>query len=119
MKKDKTGKIIASLTEVKNKTGDIFALVDQFGVVYLTSYNKIRYRIEKIGVENLIPLDSDMKDEQEISSHSKKNFANIANITDITDSFSPPLRVGVYKEMHRSKFDAEIEYISQIVKPLV
>jgi len=54
MHKRKDGKIIASLTEVKNKTGDIFALVDEFGEVLLTSYNKDKYRIVKIGVGELL-----------------------------------------------------------------
>jgi uncharacterized protein YqfA (UPF0365 family) len=48
MHKAEDGKVIASLTEVKNKTGDIFALVDKFGEVSLTSYNKIRYKIVKV-----------------------------------------------------------------------
>ena len=54
MHKTKEGKVIASLTEVKNKTGDIFALVDEFGEVVLTSYNKPRYRIVKIGVADML-----------------------------------------------------------------
>ncbi len=54
MYKSKDGKVMASLTEVKNKTGDIFALVDEFGEVVLTSYNKPRYRIVKIGVSDML-----------------------------------------------------------------
>lgn len=60
MKKRKDGKIVASLTEVKNKTGDIFQLVDEYGEVTLTSYNKERYRIVKIGIENFIDLKEEM-----------------------------------------------------------
>lgn len=56
MHKDKSGKVYASLTEVKNKTGDIFALVDEFGEVYLTSYNKVRYKISKIEISSTIEL---------------------------------------------------------------
>ncbi|MDQ6986113.1 MAG: hypothetical protein Q9M91_02535 [Candidatus Dojkabacteria bacterium] len=54
MHKTEDGKVIASLTEVKNKTGDIFALVDEFGEVTLTSYNKPRYKISKIGVADML-----------------------------------------------------------------
>jgi len=54
MKKNKDGKIIASLTEVKNKTGDIFALADEYGEVTLTSYNKPRYKIIKLNISALL-----------------------------------------------------------------
>ena len=54
MKKTKDGKVIASLTEVKNKTGDIFALADEYGEVFLTSYNKPRYKIVKLNVSSLL-----------------------------------------------------------------
>lgn len=56
MHKNKEGKVTASLTEVKNRTGDIFALVDEFGEVYLTSYNKVRYKITKTDIANFIEL---------------------------------------------------------------
>jgi hypothetical protein len=56
MHKNKDGTVVASLTEVKNRTGDIFALVDEFGEVFLTSYNKIRYRISKTDLSNVIEL---------------------------------------------------------------
>jgi hypothetical protein len=56
MHKDKEGKIIATLTEVKNKTGDIFSLVDEFGEVMLTSYNKPKYRITKIDISEILDL---------------------------------------------------------------
>lgn len=56
MHKDKTGKIVATLTEVKNKTGDIFSLVDEFGEVMLTSYNKPKYRITKIDISEILDL---------------------------------------------------------------
>jgi hypothetical protein len=54
MHKDKSGKVYASLTEVKNKTGDIFALVDEFGEVFITSYNKTRYKISKVDISSLL-----------------------------------------------------------------
>lgn len=56
MHKTKDGKVIASLTEVKNKTGDIFALVDEYGEVTLTSYNKPRYRITKIEFGSILEV---------------------------------------------------------------
>jgi hypothetical protein len=44
--KDK--KAYASLTEVKNKLGDVFALADEHGEVYISSYNKPKYIISRI-----------------------------------------------------------------------
>lgn len=35
----------ATLTDVKNKTGDVFALADKHGAVTITSYNKPKYVI--------------------------------------------------------------------------
>ncbi len=57
MHKRKDGKIIASLTEVKNKTGDIFSLVDEFGEVTLTSYNKPRYKIIKVNISEVVNIE--------------------------------------------------------------
>lgn len=54
MHKGKDGKVTASLTEVKNKTGDIFDLVDEYGEVTLTSYNKARYKITKIDISEIL-----------------------------------------------------------------
>jgi len=59
MYKNKDGKVIASLTEVKNKTGDIFAIVDEFGEIALTSYNKVRYKIIKVDIENSVEINED------------------------------------------------------------
>jgi len=59
MYKNKDGKVIASLTEVKNKTGDIFAIVDEFGEIALTSYNKVRYKIIKVDIENSVEIGVD------------------------------------------------------------
>ncbi len=53
----KDGKVYASLTEVKNKTGDIFAIVDQYGEIFLTSYNKIRYRISKEDIHDVVNIE--------------------------------------------------------------
>lgn len=57
MQKKKDGTIIASLTEVKNKTGDIFSLVDEFGEVVLTSYNKPKYKIVKMSVGSMLDVE--------------------------------------------------------------
>lgn len=54
MHKAKDGRVTASLTEVKNKTGDIFDLVDEYGEVILTSYNKARYKITKIDISEIL-----------------------------------------------------------------
>lgn len=72
MYKRKDGKVVASLTEVKNKTGDIFALVDEFGEVMLTSYNKPRYRISKIGVAELL----EEAKEKSVKSTKKKDVSS-------------------------------------------
>lgn len=52
MHKTKEGKVMASLTEVKNQTGNIFTAADRYGEVYITSYNKVRYRIIKEETED-------------------------------------------------------------------
>lgn len=44
----KKGKIYATLTEVKNQIGDVFAAVDEHGAVTITSYNKEKYIISKV-----------------------------------------------------------------------
>lgn len=71
MYKNKDGKVIASLTEVKNKTGDIFAIVDEFGEISLTSYNKIRYKIIKVDIENIVDID-DNGPEVKVATEDKK-----------------------------------------------
>lgn len=63
MYKTDNGSVIASLTEVKNKTGDIFAIVDQLGEISLSSYNKIKYKIIKVDIDELI----DFEDKKEKS----------------------------------------------------
>jgi len=57
MQKKKDGTVVASLTEVKNKTGDIFDLADEFGEVILTSYNKPRYKLIKLDIADVMDLD--------------------------------------------------------------
>lgn len=78
MKKRKDGKIVASLTEVKNKTGDIFALVDEFGEVLLTSYNKPKYRIIKVDITEVLNLNIEQEDDSEKNTiqEEKKSFVD-------------------------------------------
>lgn len=45
--KVKNDKATATLTDVKNRIGDVFSLVDDFGEVTITSYNKPAYIISK------------------------------------------------------------------------
>lgn len=45
-----SSKPTATLTDVKNKTGDVFALAEKNGSVMITSYNKPKYVICKYSV---------------------------------------------------------------------
>lgn len=45
-----SNKPTATLTDVKNKTGDVFALAEKNGSVVITSYNKPKYVISKYSV---------------------------------------------------------------------
>ena len=47
-------KAYATLTDVKNKTGDVFAMADEYGEVTITSYNKSKYLIKRIS-QKLVP----------------------------------------------------------------
>ena len=62
MKKTKDGKIVASLTEVKNRTGDIFSLVDEYGEITLTSHSRPKYKIIKISLNEYINLEYETED---------------------------------------------------------
>ncbi|BCX13700.1 MAG: hypothetical protein KatS3mg085_232 [Candidatus Dojkabacteria bacterium] len=73
MKKNKKGQIVASLTEVKNKTGDIFAIVDQYGEIILTSYNKPRYIIQKIDLEKNLELEEESQKKSKSQNKPKKS----------------------------------------------
>lgn len=42
------GKAYATLTEVKNKIGDVFTLADEYGEIVITSYNKPKYKIIRL-----------------------------------------------------------------------
>ena len=75
MRKKKDGTIIASLTEVKNKTGDIFSLVDEYGEIVLTSYNKPKYKISKISVGSMLEVEQPAKRKQvqKVAKNTKTN----------------------------------------------
>lgn len=59
MYKTKTNKVMASLTELKNKTGDILSLADEFGEVTLTSYNRPKYKVVRIEIEDVVDLSNE------------------------------------------------------------
>lgn len=44
----KNNQAFAALTDVKNRTGDVFALADQYGEVQITSYNRLKYKIVRV-----------------------------------------------------------------------
>ncbi len=46
--KVKDGQAQATMTEVKNKIGEVFSLVDEVGSVTITSYNRPMYQISRI-----------------------------------------------------------------------
>ncbi len=119
MKKTKEGKVIASLTEVKNKTGDIFALADEFGEVILTSYNKPRYKLMKLNVSALLEdADSPKTKKQNIKTQprqlvSEEKVAEIQNI-------QPKLIDKTFKIVEWDRNSAsELEFIDSITKPLI
>lgn len=64
----KNGRIYATLTEVKNLIGDVFAAVDEHGEVAITSYNKAKYIITKAPAPEM----SDLIEEMPIKKVSKK-----------------------------------------------
>jgi hypothetical protein len=139
MHRRKDGKVIASLTEVKNKTGDIFSLVDEFGEVLLTSYNKPRYRITKIGVADILDLEekkpslsTESKPEVEKPKsvfHKVKN--TVSNLTKPVKKAEPEVEPiankgeessMIEKTMQFEKWDSnsksENDYIKKVLNPL-
>lgn len=80
MKKKKDGTVIASLTEVKNKTGDIFALADEYGEVILTSYNKPRYKIVKLDISNILEY---TEEEQKPKNKSEERSVEETIVTEV------------------------------------
>jgi hypothetical protein len=131
MHKSKDGKIIASLTEVKNKTGDIFSLVDEFGEVTLTSYNKPKYKISKIDVFSSLEVrgDNDKKEEKEPAKAPvetkapEKKEAEVSPKVEKAESTSSLISIDVLKKLkgfitwdRHSRL--EKAFISNVVKPL-
>lgn len=64
----KDNKAYATLTDVKNKTGDVFALADEYGEVTITSYNKSKYAIARLAIANIETEPSDLVAEPEVTS---------------------------------------------------
>ncbi|RMD76941.1 hypothetical protein D6810_02510 [Candidatus Dojkabacteria bacterium] len=111
MKKDKSGRIIASLTEVKNRTGDVFALVDQFGTVFLTSYKKIRYKIEKVNFEF-----DDIKPET-VNNAKQYNYQTSSKKTLTTSIKLGKLGEGI-KPLVDTDYELELDYVIKSTGPL-
>lgn len=107
MHKRKDGKIIASLTEVKNKTGDIFSLVDEFGEITLTSYNKPKYRITKIDIFDSL----EVRDEAP-----KKSEAKVVETPEIKKEEPKPMKEEVRAETPASNSSSLLS--SDILKKL-
>lgn len=135
MKKRKDGKIVASLTEVKNKTGDIFSLVDEFGEVLLTSYNKTKYRILKVDITEVLNLKIEKQDDEvaEEATEQPENKTLVEKVKEVFTGHSKPKQSPDFiepmiKEEIRQSFEnvnawnpnskKEYEFSAQIVTPL-
>lgn len=127
MHKGKDGKVTASLTEVKNKTGDIFALVDEFGEITLTSYNKPRYKIIKIGLESTLSLKD--KPEKIFKKVKKREVSPIENKNKVSET-EVALNIvkedTIEKEHDQSEIEAwdrnnpkERNFVEKAQKPLI
>jgi len=81
MKKTKDGRIIASLTEVKNRTGDIFALVDEYGEITLTSHSRPKYKIIKMSLNEYINLE--YEDARDLDLFITKNNDSVGSVQDV------------------------------------
>jgi hypothetical protein len=132
MRKDKNGKVTASLTEVKNKTGDIFDLVDEFGEVILTSYNKPRYKITKIGIAEILENDepkivkaSETEEEKPITQKVKEIFTREVIKEEVREEKAVGLISDEVLEQTKTikwwdvKNSSEESYTKSIRKPLV
>lgn len=126
MYKDKNGKVVASLTEVKNKTGDIFALVDEFGEIYLSSYNKIRYVIKKTGISDFIDLqeretkevpDRPVKVRKESKEVEKSRKVEKAEVKE--ESKEDNIEVNIDFVAWNRENKHEVDHVKDITKPLV
>lgn len=117
MYKDKSGKVVASLTEVKNKTGDIFALVDEFGEIYLSSYNKIRYVIKKTGISDFIDLQE--KEVKQPASKAVKAKSSSKSepepVAESKSSMGPEIDFVVWDRNNKT----EANHVAEITKPLI
>ncbi len=126
MYKDKNGKVVASLTEVKNKTGDIFALVDEFGEIYLSSYNKIRYVIKKTGISDFIDLqeretkevpDRPVKVKKESKEVEKPRKVEKAEVKEESKDDNIDVNIDFVAWNRENKH--EVDHVKDITKPLV
>ncbi len=133
MKKTKNGEVIASLTEVKNKTGDIFALADEFGEVILTSYNKPRYKIIKLNVSNLLDEEvvksvkprvsvKEVKKEEVVKAVVEEPKREIkvvkkedTSVNELGDVIDDEVRLDTWNRVS----EKEMKYVESIVKPLI
>ncbi len=108
MHKRKDGKIIASLTEVKNKTGDIFSLVDEFGEVTLTSYNKPKYRITKVDILETLKIDEEQEKEEKKKEPPKKNvIQKVAETLTTKEKKEPEIKPTEVKEVEANEVKVE------------
>lgn len=68
----KNGKVYATLTDVKNLIGDVFAAVDEYGEVAITSYNKTKYLIVKAPSADINEIVEEIAPKQKKSGAEKK-----------------------------------------------
>ena len=101
MKKKKDGTVVASLTEVKNKTGDIFALADEFGEVLLTSYNKPRYKIVKLDISTML----DEAEEAPVAVKPKAQAQPVAKVQPKVQAQPAPVEQTIVTEVKHAMID--------------
>ena len=123
MHKDKKGKVYASLTEVKNKTGDIFALVDEFGEVFITSYNKTRYKISKTDISSLLSEEKEVETEQPQTKKDTRSIEKKKEVKKVqrtkTDEEPEEEKKTIEIEAYNRNNQREIEFINNALQPLV
>ncbi len=119
MHKDKQGNVLASLTEVKNKTGDIFALVDEFGEVFITSYNKTRYRISKMDISGMLSEKTEKapKVKVKVAKEEKKEKAEEPKAEHKEES--GPEHTNIKLEEYDRNNKSETQFVKEALKPLV
>lgn len=121
MHKDKQGNVLASLTEVKNKTGDIFALVDEFGEVFITSYNKTRYRISKMDISGML---SEKAEKQPKTKTKEVKVENKEKVVEKEVQKEEPVKsVPAETHIELDEYDRnnnnETDFVKNALKPLV